>query len=470
VGGANATDTAESSTAVPPKTPPKEVAPVAVTPKEPSSTVEAPPKDGSVVISPEMRKQLYSIPYLSDMLEFEFDATLAKARVLSFEAGSIIMREGGLGKTFYVITEGDVEICQKTSFEDPLTTPSQYLGTVINRLEEGDFFGERAMITGEPRAASIRASSKMVKCLAFCRDDFPSTCVLSGKPTKQKQQEKEQETLQIVNDKYGVEYRDLTNGDGFTNQFRDVLTANQVRGSPNRPGIIRGVDTDADFLEEEDNAAIANNPQEVVKLSVGTDTIVPLLHRFKLIRLVTRCVDYIMNNRPLIGETGARRRRNMLVKLLAPYWQAVEFTDAYNVVDMDKDGQITIVELRRVMESVGEEKSDDELLKLIQTGSGPSPGAPNAKNALIDQQAVITYEDFMGLMAEAEFYHLFLDTFRSLDTRDSGFVKAGELDKVLCGVRDLISDDRKSIIDVEDPDILINYEQFSRMLLGTALK
>ena len=154
--------------------------------------------------------------------------------------------------------------------------------------------------------------------------------------------------------------------------------------------------------------------------------------------------------------------------LSAP-WQAVEFTDAYNVVDLDKDGQITIVELRRVMNSVGDETSDDDLLKLIKTGSNEL--SPDAKtNPIIDRQEVITYEDFMGLMAEAEFYHLFLDTFRSLDTRDSGFVKAGELDKVLCGVRDLISDDRKSIIDVEDPDILINYEQFSRMLLGTALK
>jgi calmodulin len=457
-------DTPESS-AIPPKTPPKEVAPVAVTPKVPSLTA-TPPKDGSVVISPQMRQKLLSIPYLADMLEFEFDDTLAKARVLSFEAGSIIMREGGLGKTFYVITEGDVEICQKTSFEDPLTTPSAYLGTVINRLEEGDFFGERAMITGEPRAASIRASSKMVKCLAFCRDDFPSTCVLSGKKNKrQVLEEQEEETLQIVNDKYGVALRDLS-GDGMTgmtNQFRDVLTANQVRGSINKPQVIQGVDTD---MDEEDT----NNTQDV-KLSVETETIVPLLMRFKLIRLVTRCVDYIMNNRPVIGDEGARRRRNMLVKLLAP-WQAVEFTDAYNVVDLDKDGQITIVELRRVMESVGEEKSDDDLLKLIKTGSNQGTGdTGNTKtNPIIDRQEVITYEDFMGLMAEAEFYHLFLDTFRSLDTRDSGFVKAGELDRVLCGVRDLISDDRKSIIDVEDPDILINYEQFSRMLLGTALK
>jgi calmodulin/calcium-binding protein CML len=44
-----------------------------------------------------------------------------------------------------------------------------------------------------------------------------------------------------------------------------------------------------------------------------------------------------------------------------------------------------------------------------------------------------------------------------------------DLDRVLCGVRDLISDDRKSIIDVEDDEMLIDYEQFSRMLLGSAL-
>ena len=76
----------------------------------------------------------------------------------------------------------------------------------------------------------------------------------------------------------------------------------------------------------------------------------------------------------------------------------------------------------------------------------------------------------MGLMAEADFYNLFLDTFKALDVHDSGFVKASELDRVLCGVRDLISDDRNSIIDVEDKDTLIDYEQFSKMLLGRTLQ
>jgi hypothetical protein len=82
---------------------------------------------------------------------------------------------------------------------------------------------------------------------------------------------------------------------------------------------------------------------------------------------------------------------------------------------------------------------------------------------------VMTFEDYMGIMAEAEFYYLFRDIFASLDEKGSGYVKASDLDRVLCGVRDLISDDRKSVIDVDDKDMLIDYEQFSRMLLGTTL-
>lgn len=72
-------------------------------------------------------------------------------------------------------------------------------------------------------------------------------------------------------------------------------------------------------------------------------------------------------------------------------------------------------------------------------------------------------------MAEAEFYYLFREIFAQLDKTDSGFVKAREIDRVLCGVRDLISDDRKSVIDVDDKDMLIDYEQFCRMLLGSEL-
>merc|ERR1711865_728392 len=94
----------------------------------------------------------------------------------------------------------------------------------------------------------------------------------------------------------------------------------------------------------------------------------------------------------------------------------------------------------------------------IDTSTGTSVG-----------QKVITKEDFFGLMAESETYQLFIDTFKTLDPHDSGFVRTKDLDAILCGVRDLISDDRKSIIDVADEDMMVDYEQFSRMLLGTKL-
>merc|ERR1739838_773126 len=109
--------------------------------------------------------------------------------------------------------------------------------------------------------------------------------------------------------------------------------------------------------------------------------------------------------------------------------------------------------------SVGEEKTDSELLVMI------NKDAPS-----IDGNSVINYQDFMGVMAEAEFYHLFMETFKVLDREDVGFVRAKDLDKALCGVRDLISDDRKSIIDVEDTEMMIDYEQFARMLLGAEVR
>ena len=86
-------------------------------------------------------------------------------------------------------------------------------------------------------------------------------------------------------------------------------------------------------------------------------------------------------------------------------------------------------------------------------------------------QQKITFDEFMGVMAEAEFYNLFLNTFDTLDTYNSGFVRAKDLKKVLCGVRDLISDDQTSIIDSvdSDEDMLVNYEQFTKMMIGSAL-
>ena len=112
---------------------------------------------GDVVVSKKQWNKLQqTIPFFNDFSDEEFHKLMSKAKLLTFEEGSVIMREGKRGRSFYVIESGEVEVFVKSAFEDPLTTPPCYLGTMVNVVREGDYFGERSLITGEPRAASVK--------------------------------------------------------------------------------------------------------------------------------------------------------------------------------------------------------------------------------------------------------------------------------------------------------------------------
>jgi putative ABC transport system ATP-binding protein len=68
-----------------------------------------------------------------------------KMQVETWSAGQRIIREGDLGDKFYLIREGRVAVRRGAS------------ETAIAELKEGDFFGEAALITGQPRNAHIDA-------------------------------------------------------------------------------------------------------------------------------------------------------------------------------------------------------------------------------------------------------------------------------------------------------------------------
>ena len=333
---------------------------------------------------------------------------------------------------FYVIESGEVEIMVKTAFEDPLTTPPGYLGAVINVLGPYNYFGERALITKEPRAASIRALQK-TRCFAFDVEDIPTSSVLSGK------KQATAERMEEVNSKYGTDVYDI---EMISDQFAAANTLNQMRGSVNSPQMIRGVDVDEDYAPpEQEAAAVGGGPGPG---SEANDRVINLLVRFKQIRRAAKCFEYIVKARPNFGDAGESRRRALLVSKLTRA-QREEFSDLFRIIDASGDGTISMLELRRAMESVGEGRSDEELREII-----------NNANPNIDGNDVMTFDEFMGVIAEAEFYYLFLDTFEMLDVNSTGFVSAGDLDRVLCGVRDLISDDRMSIIDTEDMDMQVS--------------
>jgi len=382
---------------------------------------------GNVVVSVETMAELRLIPYFKDLSDTEFTNLMDKSKYATFEPSSVIMRQGLPGRTFYWIDSGEVEISVRGPFEDPLVTPSDYLGTAINRFSKGDFFGERSLMTGQPRAGSIRAIEK-TRCFTFDLNDIPSSSVLSGKMSAST------DRLAQVNDKYGVDYYDI---DVLKPQFEAANVANQARGSVNTPQAIEGVD-------------------EEVSKGLVDDNILSLLVRFKLLRNAARCFEYIKQTNPNWGDVGDANRRSLLVSKLTTA-QRQEFTELFQLIDTSNDNKISVNELKLVLETIDEsERSDEELEEMI-----------NKADPSVDGNKEISYRDFMGVMAEAEFYYLFKDTFSTMDKTNSGYVQAGKIEKILCGLRDLISDDRKSIIDMEDKDMLVDYETFSMMMIGT---
>jgi CRP-like cAMP-binding protein len=98
---------------------------------------------------------LAKIPLFQDMdrtLIARFSSVL---NIVTFAAGEVVVKKGDVGDVFYIINEGQVRVHDiglgDAMYEDQI-------------LKAGDWFGERALMTGEPRAANVTA---MVDTQAF---------------------------------------------------------------------------------------------------------------------------------------------------------------------------------------------------------------------------------------------------------------------------------------------------------------
>jgi CRP/FNR family cyclic AMP-dependent transcriptional regulator len=77
--------------------------------------------------------------------------------------GEVIVREGDVGETMFIIQEGEVRIHKRTRDRE----------TTLAVLKAGDFFGEMAIIDREPRSASATAATE-AKVLILSKDIFES--------------------------------------------------------------------------------------------------------------------------------------------------------------------------------------------------------------------------------------------------------------------------------------------------------
>lgn len=66
----------------------------------------------------------------------------------TFQRGDTIFHEGSVGSTLYIIVAGQVRVYTTSEAGQELT---------VTMFREGDFFGEMALLDGQPRAASAEA-------------------------------------------------------------------------------------------------------------------------------------------------------------------------------------------------------------------------------------------------------------------------------------------------------------------------
>ncbi len=86
-----------------------------------------------------------SVPLFAGLSKAELGQLASIADEVDFPAGKVLIREGERGREFFVLLEGDVEVTAARASSS---------GT-----SAGEFFGEMALISNQPRNATVTTTS-----------------------------------------------------------------------------------------------------------------------------------------------------------------------------------------------------------------------------------------------------------------------------------------------------------------------
>jgi CRP-like cAMP-binding protein len=97
------------------------------------------------------------VPLFSKLSKGGLSEVAGIADEIDFPEGKTLIREGERGREFLVILDGNADVTQK--------------GKRIRQLRSGDFLGEIALITKQPRTATVTCTSP-VRALVITDRDF----------------------------------------------------------------------------------------------------------------------------------------------------------------------------------------------------------------------------------------------------------------------------------------------------------
>ena len=107
---------------------------------------------------------LKKVDILSTIDTYELTQICDAVKSSVYMKGDFIIKEGESGDVFYILEEGE---CIASKRLEPGKPPEE-----IKRYHSGEYFGERALIKGEPRYANIEVVSDTCRILSLDRNSF----------------------------------------------------------------------------------------------------------------------------------------------------------------------------------------------------------------------------------------------------------------------------------------------------------
>lgn len=114
-------------------------------------------------MSKDLADQLGELPLFSSLARAPREAIAQVCELQKASRGEILIREDEVAtRGFFVLLEGNARVA---------ITGTEGRETVLAFLEEGDFFGEMSLLDGDPRSATVRATTD-VRLLLVRRQTF----------------------------------------------------------------------------------------------------------------------------------------------------------------------------------------------------------------------------------------------------------------------------------------------------------